>query len=73
MEGKVFVDGIETNNAELIGYAILDLAENKHTNYKLKKMENLITGGILGSMCAIVATVVVSLIMNVYNRLNRGQ
>lgn len=33
--GKVFVGGIETNNAELIGYAVLDIAENIGQNEKL--------------------------------------
>ena len=27
--GKVFIDGIETTNPELIGYSILDIAEDK--------------------------------------------
>lgn len=29
VNGKVFVDGVETTNAELIGLAILDYAENQ--------------------------------------------
>lgn len=28
VNGKVFIDGKETTNPELIGFAILDLAEN---------------------------------------------
>lgn len=38
--GKVFIDGIETTNPELIGYSILDIAEDKDFVIEITVTEN---------------------------------
>lgn len=32
IDGQIFVDGKETNNPELIGYALIDFAKSENTN-----------------------------------------
>lgn len=44
IDGKIFVEGVETIDAELIGMAFLDFAENltlNKTNCELKLKENV--------------------------------
>lgn len=37
VSGKVFIDGIQTNNPELIGFAVLDMADQIRNSKILNK------------------------------------